>query len=188
MSLLLYRIFPHFSGFPYQMPSYSIEQIKKVPPKTLLKLIQRAKDFIKKNDVFKDMCREHDVSPDIIDIVPMKFGDLPVSARTAHAVITLNYKLLTSGQFETSYMYIIHEVEHFLSQSFGEKPTPSADQGDYLKNPAEQDAFVRQIEYIDDVFGPDHADSYTEHLLDHHDKEGDDRDKLKETLMENVDD
>ena len=169
------------------MTTYSIDQIKKIPPKTLMKLIQGAKNFLKKNKVFQDMCKEHDVSPEIIDVVPMKFGDLEVSARTERGCITFNYKLLQDGDFAKDYMYVLHEMEHYLSQVYGEKPTPGSAEGDYLKNPAEQDAFTRQIEYIDDVFGPDQADEYAEHLLDHHDKEGDDRNELKEILMEKVD-
>jgi hypothetical protein len=169
------------------MPNYSIDQVKKIPPKILLKLIQRGKDALKKNRVYKDMCKDHGVSPEIIDVVPMKFGDLDVSARTERGVITLSYKLLTDGSFESDVMYILHEMEHYLSQVYGEKPTPGASSGDYLKNPAEQDAFIRQIEYIDDMYGEDKAEDYTDHLLDHHDKSGRERKKLKDKLMENTD-
>ncbi len=162
-------------------------KLNQLSPHLLLSLINRAKKFIKTNEVYIKMCKDHGVSTDIIDIIPIKFGHLDVSARTNHSIITLNYKLLENGDFFKSYMYIVHEIEHYLAQSYGDRPTPGADDGDYLKNPAEQDAFIRQIEYIDDIFGPDQADSYTEHLLDHHDKDGEDRNELKEKLMEKVD-
>jgi len=169
------------------MPKYTIEDIKKIPPKTLLKLIQRAKNFLKKNDVFCDMCKEYDVSPEIIDVVPIKFGDLDVSARTDHGVITLSYKLLLDGDFLKDYQYIVHETKHLLDQCYGERPTKGADEGDYLKNKDEQAAFKVQIKYIDDQFGEDQANSYVDQLLDHHDKDGKDRNELKEVLMEEVD-
>lgn len=168
------------------MSKISIEQAKKISPTVLLKLINRAKKYIKNNDVFKDMCKEWKVSPDIIDVIPIKFGELDVSARTAHGIITLNYKLLCDGDFFNNYHYICHEVEHYLQQCYGDHPTPGADNGDYLHNPAEQEGFQRQIQYIDDQFGKEEAENYVDHLLDHHDKDGKERKELENVLMDKV--
>lgn len=165
---------------------YSIEDIKKVPQQTLLKLINRAKKYLKNNDVFKDMCKEYDVDTDIIDMIPVRFGDLDVSARTDHGLITLNYKLLCDGDFFNDYHYLIHEIQHWLDQCYGERPTPGADDGDYLHNPAEQKGFKSQVEFIDQEHGEEEAENYVDHLLDHHGRKGKDRNELKETLMEKV--
>ena len=69
---------------------YSIEDIKKVPPKTLLKLIDRAKKYLKQNSVMKDVCKEYGADINDIDLIPIRFGDLDVSARTEKGIITLN--------------------------------------------------------------------------------------------------
>lgn len=160
----------------------SIEQVKKIPPKVLLKLIQRAKDFLKTNKIFLDMCKKYDSDPSFIDNVPVKFGDLDVSARTERGVITLAFKLLCDGDFFKDYSYLCHESEHYLQQTCGDKPTIGADDMDYLKNPYEQEAFATQIEYIKYMFGKEEADKYLDHLLDHHDKDGKDRKKIKDKL------
>lgn len=170
------------------MSKLSIEQVKKISPKVLLKIIQRAKDYLKDNDIIKDMCNEYDVDVDILDIIPVRFGDLDVSARTEKGIITLSYKLLCDGSFFNEYHYLCHEIRHHLDQCFGDKPTQGAEDGDYLHNPFEQAAFKDQIQYIDDQFGDDEAESYVEHLLDHHDKKGKEKEKLEKTLMEKVDD
>lgn len=170
------------------MQKLTIEQVKKNSPKTLLKIIQRAKDYLKTNDVFKDMCKEYGIETDVIDLIPMRFGDLDVSARTDHGIITLSYKLLCDGDFIKDAHYIIHESQHYLDQCYGKKPTKGADEGDYLHNPFEQEGFQRQIEYIDDQHGAEEAENYVDNLLDHHDKDGKDRNELKEVLMERIDD
>lgn len=171
------------------MKKIPIEKAKKLPPKTLLKLIQRAKNYLKKNDVFKNMCKEYNADVDVIDLIPIKFGDLDVSARTDHGVITLSWKLLSDGDFFKDYMYIVHECEHYFQQCYGDKPTQGAEDGSYLDNPYEEQGFQRQLEYIDDQFGENEAENYVEHLLDHHKvKDSDDRKDKKETLMELVDD
>lgn len=166
---------------------FSIEQVKQIPPKTLLKLINRAKEFLKRNEVMKELCQEYGVNVSIIDFIPIRFGDLDVSARTERGVITLNYKLLCDGDFFKDYHYLIHECQHYFDQCYGKKPTPGADDGDYLSNPAEERGFQRQLEYIDHMFGKDEANRYVEHLLDHHEVDDAERDERKEVLMKRVD-
>jgi hypothetical protein len=168
------------------MNQKTIEEVKQLSKKTLLKLIERAKKYIKTNNVFKDMCQEYDVNINIIDIIPIKFGELEVSARTAKGIIILNYKLLCDGDFFKDYSYIIHEILHYFQQCYGDAATTGADDGDYLHNPCEQKGFQRQLEYIDDQFGKEEAEGYVEHLLDHHDKDGKEKEKLKDILMEKV--
>jgi hypothetical protein len=171
---------------PKQKPI--IEQVKNISPKTLLKIIQRAKNYLKTNDVWIDACKEYDVEPDIIDLFPVKFGDLPVSARTARGIITLSWKLLEGGDFFKNYGYLLHESAHVLRQCFDNKPSIGADEGDYLSNPDEQEAFQFQVEYIDDQFGEQHAEDYVDNLLDHHKVDDEDREEKKDVLMERVDD
>ena len=165
----------------------SLNKARSISPKTLLKLINRAKKHLKDNKTIREMCKEYSIDTSILDIIPIKFGDLPVSARTEKGIITLNYKLLCDGDFFKDYHYLCHEIQHWLDQCLGERPTKGADEGSYLDNEAEQKGFQAQLEYIDDTFGKDEADTYVEHLLDHHKVDDDqDRKEKKEVLMEKV--
>jgi hypothetical protein len=166
----------------------TIKDVKKLSPKTLLKIIDRVKKYLKSNKVVKDMFKDHDVDINVIDNIPMYFADLDVSGKTKYGVIIFNYKLLCSDNYiKNIAMYATHEILHYLQQCYGSKPVQGAADGDYLSNPAEEDAFQEQIRFIDDEFGFQEANNYTEHLLNHHNKSGDERDELKEVLMGKVD-
>jgi hypothetical protein len=168
------------------MTKLSIEKVKEISNKTLLKIINRAKKSIEKSETFIDMCKEYGVEPDIINMIPVRFGDLDVSARTAHGIITLNYTLLQDGDFLKDYHYLLHEAQHYLQQCYGDKPTTGSDDGDYLKNKSEQEAFQSQVQYLDDTFGKNEAENYVEHVLNHHDKKGKERKKIKDILKEKI--
>jgi len=165
---------------------YTIEQVKKISPSVLLKLIQKAKDFVKKTEAFTEMCEDFDVKPDIIDLIPVKFDDLEVSARTEKGIIILNYKLLCDGDFFKDYMYLCHEARHYLQQCYNEKPTRAATDDDYLDNKDEVDAFKTQVGYIDEIFGDDEAEKYVDHLTKYHGLKGSEKEEKEEELLEKV--
>lgn len=170
------------------MSKISIEKVKALPPETLLKMINRMKNFLKKQPTVIKMFEEYDTAINEIDLIPMRFADLDVSARTDHGIITFNYKLLCDGDFFKDYMYAVHEMSHFLQQTTGNKPTKGADDGEYLENPFEQEGFQWQLGYVDDMYGKNEVDEYVDHLLDHHDvKKTKDREDKKEVLTELVD-
>jgi len=162
----------------------SSEEIKKISPKTLLKLIQRSKNFLKKNKVMQDVCKKYHFDIEDLDLIPVKFDDIDVSAKTDKGVVTLNLQLLENGDFFNNIGYLIHEFTHHIQQS--DKPTQSADDGDYLSNPSEQEAFQEQIRFIDDEFGADEAEEYVEQVLDHHEETGKERTKKQNILMNKV--
>jgi hypothetical protein len=164
----------------------SLKTVKKLPISTLMRLINKAKKSIKNDETWVKVCKEYDETPDIIDLIPMKFGTLDVSASTNHGIVILNYKLLCDGDFEKDYSYIIHESVHYLQQTCTDKPTKSADDGDYLHNKFEQEGFANQVDYIANHEGEDKAEDYVDDLLDHHDKSGKESDKLKDVLLEKV--
>lgn len=145
----------------------SLEEIKKMSPQVLLKIIQRGKDFLKKNKVMQEICDKYDFDIEDLDLIPVKFDDIDVSAKTDKGVVTLNFRLLEDGDFFKDFGYLVHEFGHHIQQSY--EPTKSADDGDYLLNPAEQEAFQYQIKYMDDQFGKEEAENYVEQVLDHHD-------------------
>jgi hypothetical protein len=171
------------------MAQFSIEEAKKLPPHFLMMIINIAKQYLKNDPIMKKMCQEHGVSTDYIDLIPMKFGDLDVSARTEKGIITLNYKLLCDGNFYKDLGYLVHETRHNFQQCFSDGPTKGSDDGDYLDNKYEQDAFQHQVEFMANEYGEGTAEKYVDHLLQHHeitDKE--EKEEKKDVLMSRVDD
>lgn len=164
-----------------------LSAVKKLPYASLNRMIKKMRDYLKKDGVVQEMFKEYGVDIAEIDLIPMRFGPLDVSAKTDHGVLIFNYKLLTDGDFFKDFSYGVHEITHWLQQTTGTKPTQSSDDGDYLDNPFEQEGFQNQVEYIANQFGKDEAENYVDDLLDHHDiddhKEYKDK---KETLMTNV--
>ena len=164
-----------------------LSTVKKFPYRTLNRLITKGKTYLKADKIWQDICKEYGEEAEIIDLIPIMFGDLDVSAKTDHGVIILNYRLLTDGDFFKDYSYLIHECTHFLQQCYSKKATRSADDGDYLHNPAEQEGFQNQIEYIADHQGEDEAEEYVDDLLEHHDVDNKkEKSELEEILMEKV--
>jgi hypothetical protein len=155
-------------------------------PNQLLELIQSAKNQLKKDRTFRETCKEYQVSPEIIDLIPVRFGELDVSAKTEKGIVTLNKKLL-DGKLSNILQYLLHEATHFLQQSF-EGPTQGASDGEYLENPVELEAFQNQISFLDDHHGPEKAVKYVDHLLDHHEIDNpDERAEKKQELLEKID-
>jgi hypothetical protein len=146
----------------------SPEEIRAIPKAELRKMIDKVRSRIKNNEIVQNMFKEYDVNLDEIDLVPIAFADLDVSARTDHAIIYLNYRLLSDGSFENNDHYLIHELTHYLQQTTGTKPTKGADDGNYLDNEYEKEGFQNQTEYISETRGDDVAEKYVEKVLDHH--------------------
>lgn len=151
--------------------------------KELLKLIDSVRARVKKHPVVIDMFKEYGVDLDELDLIPMCFGNIDVSARTEKGIITFNLVLLNDGDFEKDDHYMVHEVTHFLQQTY--KPTKSSDNGDYLKNPAEIEGFQNQVHFLADERGDQKAENYVDQVLDHHDvNNAKERTKRKNKLME----
>jgi hypothetical protein len=163
-----------------------LSEIKKLPYITLKRLIDKGRAYLKNDEVWKEMCKEYDEDPDIIDLIPIRFDDLDVSAKTVKGIIYLNYKLLCDGDFQKDYSYLIHELRHVFQQCWGDKPTKSSDDGNYLNNEFERESFKDQIEYIADHEGEDKAEKYVNNLLDYHEVDNKKKNKLEDVLMEKV--
>lgn len=164
-----------------------LSQVKKLPYKSLNRMIKKMREYLKTNEVVQKMFDEYGVDISEIDLIPMMFGNLDVSAKTDHGVIIFNYKLLCDADWFEDFSYGVHEMTHWLQQTTGSKATRSSDDGSYLDNPYEQEGFQNQVQYIADQFGDDKAEEYVDDLLEHHEvenkKEVEDK---KETLMAKV--
>lgn len=161
--------------------------VKKMPYSALNRMIKKMREFLKKDGVVQEMFKEYGVDIEEIDLIPMRFGKLDVSAKTDHGVIIFNYKLLTDGDFFKDFSYGVHEMTHWLQQTTGDKPTQSSDDGSYLDNPFEQEGFQNQVEYISNMFGEDEAEEYVDDLLEHHEIDDEEEaEEKKETLLSKV--
>lgn len=165
----------------------SLEEVKKIPPKLLLRMIDRAKKYLKRDETMQRVFEDFDLDINELDLVPMTFADLDVSAKCDHAVIYLNYKLLCDGDFTKDLGYLVHEVTHWAQQTSGDGPTQGADDGEYLKNPFEQEGFANQVEFIANHEGEEKAEEYVDDLLEHHEVKGKKKkDELEAVLLEKV--
>lgn len=165
----------------------SLKEVKKISPSVLLRMINKAKKYLKKDKTWIDVCKEYGETPDVIDYIPVMFGDLDVSAKTNKGIIILNYKLLCDGDFIKDFAYLIHEGTHFLQQTCNDKPTKSSDDGDYLKNEFEQEAFQEQVEYISNHEGENKAEKYVDDLLEYHDVDNKkEKKEIEEVLTEKI--
>ncbi len=163
-----------------------IEKIKKLPYKELNKLIEKAKSYLKKDKTMKKIFKDYKVDINEIDYIPTYFDNLDVSAKTNHGVVILSYKLLVDKNFIKDYSYLVHEYTHWLQQTTGTKPTKGADDGDYLRNPFEQEGFQNQVEYIAEHEGEEEAEDYVDNLLDYHKVKKQDKDELEAVFLEKV--
>lgn len=162
-----------------------LSQIKKMPYSMLNRMLSKLRKYLKEDETVQKMFKEYEVDIQEIDYIPMKFGDLDVSAKTDHGVIIYSYNLLTDGDFFKDFSYGVHEITHWLQQTTGSKPTQSSDDGNYLQNPFEQEGFANQIGYISDNFGKNEAEKYVDHLLDYHEvKDKNQKDELEAILLE----
>lgn len=164
-----------------------LSQVKKLPYKSLNRMIKKMREYLKQDHVVRQMFKDYGVDISEIDFIPMMFGNLDVSAKTDHGIIIFNYKLLTDGDFFKDFSYGVHEMTHWLQQTTGSKATKSSNDGSYLDNPYEQEGFQNQVEYIAKQFGEDEAEQYVDDLLEHHEVESKKEvEEKKEVLMSKV--
>jgi hypothetical protein len=164
----------------------SLEEIKKIPSSTLLQMINKMKEKLSHDKVVIDIFKDYNLDIEELDYVPMMFSDLDVSAKCDHGIIYFNYKLLCDGDFEKDYSYATHELTHWAQQTAGDKPTQSSDDGSYLENPAEQEGFQNQVEYIAEHNGDNEAEKYVDHLLEYHEVNDEQKPELEEVLTEKI--
>lgn len=161
-----------------------MSKTKAISRKEQLDLINKMKSKIKDHDVVKQMFKDYDADVSDIDLIPICFKDLDVSARTERGCVYLNNSLLEDDDLFANDHYLVHELTHALQQAYGDKPTKSSDSGDYLGNKYEQEGFQNQTEYMADTKGEDVAEDYVENLLDHHDVfDKKKREKRKDQLL-----
>lgn len=151
-----------------------------LPHKKLKPALEKIKNRVFKHKVVKDMLKKYDIDESELDLVPICFARLPVSARTDHGVIYVNIDLAQDGNISEDDHYIAHELTHYCQQTTGNKPTPSAEPGKYLDSPVEQEGFRNQSKYIADTKGEEAAEDYIDDVLDYHERTNKDKKKRED--------
>lgn len=155
-----------------------------IDQKKLRPVLDKMRKKIKSHPVIKEMFKDYDIDLSEIDLIPMCFAEIGVSARTDHGIIYFNIDLLKDG-FEDDDHYGIHEITHFCQQTTGDGPTKGSADGNYLENEFEIEGFQNQVEYMADSKGEEEAEEYVEQVLDHHSvNEG--REEKKDELMDAI--
>lgn len=147
-----------------------------------LELLGKARQKWKESETVQDLCKEYGENVYIIDLIPMSFMDLDVSARTEKGCIYFNWNLFDDF-IEENLHYGPHEIHHFFQQCWGDGPTEGSNEDNYLDNEYEKEGFKTQTEYISETEGNEEAEEYISKVLDHHDVKGKERDKRKKELL-----
>lgn len=132
-----------------------------IPHKKLAPELEKIKKKVFNHSVVKDMLKKYKIDKSELDLIPMCFAKLPVSARTDHGVIYINVDVPEADR-------VVHELTHYCQQTTGNKPTPGSTEDNYLDNPVEQEGFRNQTKYIADTKGEEAAEEYIDDLLDYH--------------------
>jgi hypothetical protein len=145
---------------------------KGLPHKKMAPFLDKLKKRVFDSDVVKEMLKEYEIDRSEIELWPICFAEIPVSARTDHGIIYLNIDLFNDGDIneniEENDHYLAHEMTHVCQQSTGSKATPGSTDDNYLDNPTEQEGFSNQTKYISETKGDDEAEDYIDQVLDYH--------------------
>jgi hypothetical protein len=68
-----------------------LSAVKKLPYRSLNRMIKKMREYLKRDGVVQEMFKEYGVDLEEIDLIPMRFGNLDVSAKTDHGVIIYNF-------------------------------------------------------------------------------------------------
>jgi hypothetical protein len=141
-------------------------------------------DFLAKSKVVGAMFSRYNVDIDKIHDVDIRFGNIPVSAKTRDEVIFINEAFLEDGSFANELHYIVHELCHWLQQHTDD-PYDLIPDGKmrYLDMLTEVEAFCFQVRFMREFYGNARAEKYVEDLLDFHSIKGEERASKKKVFL-----
>lgn len=152
------------------------------------KIVADLKDFLKSNNIFKELCDEYEQDVSILDGIPVVFtSEIDVTAKTINAKVFLNTSLVDE-KFEIMARYLIHELAHCFQHMENEGKKQDKNKKDYLNRPEELEAFQYQIKFDAKERSGEKANDYVNDLLSYHDIPKSKRDIKKRELMNKLDD
>lgn len=146
--------------------------------------IEQLRAALKKEPIVIKMFKTYGRNIDEIDNISIRFDKkLNVSAKTVNGDISLNAKMLDDNWKDYMH-YLVHEFEHYCQHKSNEC-VESNEETDYLDNPAEIEAFQKQLSYRAKTEPKSEVNEYVEDLLDKHQVPKKERADKKKELLDN---
>ena len=137
---------------------------------------------LKKEPIVHQMFKKYGRDLNEIDNVSIQFvRDLGVSAKTVNGKIYLNAEMLDED-WKDYFHYAIHELDHYC-QHRSNKCVENSNEGNYLDNPAEIEAFKEQLKYRKKTEPKSTINEYIKDLFNKHDIPKDERPEKKKELL-----
>jgi hypothetical protein len=160
-------------------------KIKPLERKT--KMVAKLKDYLRADEVYKELCQEYGQDPDILDGIPVVFTDeIDVSAKAINAKVFLNSALLDED-IKLIARYLLHELTHCFQHMEKEGRKQKRKEKVYLNRPEEMEAFQYQIKFDAKKRSDKSVHKYVNDLLSYHDYPREERPQKKKELMEKLD-
>ena len=160
------------------------KKIKPLEKKT--KMVAKLKDYLRADEVYKELCQEYNQDPDILDGIPVVFtNEIDVSAKTINAKVFLNSALLDE-KIELIARYLLHELTHCFQHMEKEGKKEKRKNKVYLNRPEEMEAFQYQIKFDAKKRSDKSVNKYVNDLLSYHDYPEKERPEKKKELMEKL--
>jgi len=150
-------------------------------------LVGKLRNALKGEKVIQEILKKYELDDSVLDHLSIRFEPLDVSAKTVDGNIILNENLLDC-EWRDIMRYLVHETCHVGQQATSD--VTETQDGDYLDDENEVEAFQTQIDYMEGdghdemVYCPEEIQQYIDDLMDHHGLRGKERRKKIEELLE----
>lgn len=134
-----------------------------------IEILADIKNFLKKDKVVKEICKEYNRKIEDLDGVSISFDPkLDVTAKTVDGKMFLNTSLLDE-KFEIICRYVVHELTHVFQHMKKEFKKPDLGRREsYLERPEEIEAFQNQIKFDANERSEEEVEKYVDGLLRYH--------------------
>jgi predicted SprT family Zn-dependent metalloprotease len=148
--------------------------------------ISKIKNFLKKDEVVKEIFDKYNKSMDDMDGIAISFEkDLDVTAKTIDGKIILNTSLMDEN-FNIICRYVVHELTHVFQHIEKEFSKKQKKEKEYLDRPEEIEAFQNQVKFDSKKRSRKEAIKYIEDLLNYHKIKKEKKEEKKRQLLDKL--
>lgn len=159
---------------------------KKKPLEKKTELVAKVKNYIMADEIYKELCKEYDREPEILDGISVIFtSDIDVTAKTINAKIFLNSSLMDE-KIHIIARYLLHELTHCFQHMEKEGRKRKPKNKIYLNRPEELEAFQYQIKFDAKKRPDSEVNDYVNSLISYHKIPKEKRKEKKEELMKKM--
>jgi hypothetical protein len=156
---------------------------KKKPLEKKTELVAKVKNYIMADEIYKELCKEYDREPEILDGISVIFtDDIDVTAKTINAKVFLNSSLMDE-KIHIIARYLLHELTHCFQHMEKEGRKIKPKNKIYLNRPEELEAFQYQIKFDAKKRPDSEVNDYVNNLISYHKIPKEKRKEKKEELM-----